>query len=222
MPVALPLLLATAFVVAVVGTTLAYRWLRDGAYRREHEQEAGPLPRHTWALVAVPVLTAALAWASRDEPWGAAAAALLLAPVGVVLVAVDADVHRLPNALTLPYAPVMLGLLALGAAQADRWTDLRRAIVALALVGGGSVLLCLLTGSRGFGMGDAKLVLSLAPLLAWHSWTAVLLGLYGALLLGGLVALGLLLARRADRGTHLAFGPYLVVAALSVVLAGWG
>lgn len=209
------LLLLTAVLVAVVGTALAWRWLRTGAYRRD--DEVTPLPGHRWVLVAIPLLTAALAWTAREEPWGAATAATLLAPVGVALVAVDADVHRLPNALTLPFAPVVVLLLLVGAAQGGQWDDLRRALVALVVLGGGMVTFCLLAGSRGFGMGDAKLVLGLAPLLGWYGWSAVLVGLYGALLLGGAVALALVVTRRAERGTHLAFGPYLVIASVVAV-----
>lgn len=219
MPAAVPLLVATAVAVTVVGTTLAWRWLRPGSYRREREGvTAGPLPGHTWVLVAIPLLTAALAWAARDEPWGAATAAMLLAPAGVALVAVDADVHRLPNVLTMPLLPAVVLLLVLAAAESDRWGDLRRALVALVVIGGGMVTLTLVFGSRGFGMGDAKLVLSLAPLLAWHGWWAVLVGLYGALLLGGAAALLLVLTRRADRGTQLAFGPYLLVGSVVALL----
>lgn len=212
----LVLLALTALVVGLGGALLSWRWLRDGGYRREDEGD--PLPSHRWVLLAIPVLTGLLAWAGREQPWAAATAALLLAPVGTALVAVDADVHRLPNALTLPLVPVTLALLTLAAVTADRGDDLRRSAWALALVGGGFVLLSLLTGSRGVGMGDAKLVLSLAPLLAWHGWTPLVAGIYGAFLLGGGVALVLVVLRRADRRTQLAFGPYLIVSALLTLL----
>lgn len=66
-------------------------------------------------------------------------------------------------------------------------------------------------------MGDAKLVVSLAAALGWLSWWHVLLGLWIGFVIGGVVALGLLLARRVTKGTHLAFGPSLVAGALLAV-----
>lgn len=213
----MPLVL-TAVVVAVVGAWAAWRWTSTGAYRRE--DETGTLPPHRWLLVTVPAATAAFAWAAHDEPLAVAVATMLLAPVGATLVAVDADVHRLPNVLTLPSAPIVLALLTVGAATSGQWADLRRAVVAVLVVGGLFVLVSLVLGSRGIGMGDAKLMLSLAPLLGWHGWSTVLVGVYGAFLLGGAVALVLVLTRRAGRATHLAFGPYLLGgAAVALLLA---
>lgn len=213
----MPLLLVAA-VVAVAGTWWAHRWLAGGRYRRP--DEGGPLPRHDWLVAVVPFLVVALAGASQGEPLAAAAAVMLLAPVGLTLVAVDADVHRLPNVITLPAVPGVLGLLTVAAATSGRWTDLRRAALAMLVVGGVFVVVSLVLGSRGIGMGDAKLMLGLAPLLGWHGWGAVLAGVYVAFLLGGLVALTLLVTRRADRSSHLAFGPYLVAGGVIALLVG--
>lgn len=205
-----------ALAVALVGTPLAWSWGRSGSYRRP--DETAPLPAHGWLVPAVPVLTAALVWVARDEPLAAAGATALLAPVGLLLLAVDADVHRLPNALTLPLAAAVLALLALAAATSGQWPDLRRALVASAAVGGAFVLVSLVLGSRGIGMGDAKLMLAIAPLLGWYGWPTLLVGVYAAFALGGLAALVLLVLRRADRATHLAFGPYLVLGAVLALL----
>lgn len=212
-----PLVLVAA-AVALGGTWAALRWVSTGAYRRP--DEGGPLPRNRWLVVAIPALVAALAWAAHEEPLAAAAAVMLLAPAGLTLAVVDADVHRLPNAITLPAVPVVLGLLTLAAATSGRWEDLRRALVAMLVVGGAFVLVSLLLGARGIGMGDAKLMLALAPLLGWHGWAPVLVGTYAAFLVGGGVALVLLLARRAERSSRIAFGPYLVLGATLALLGG--
>ena len=211
-------LVLVAVAVAVAGTWWAHRWLADGRYRRP--DEGGPLPRHGWLVAVVPSLVVALAGASQHEPLAAATAAMLLAPVGLTLVVVDTDVHRLPNVLTLPAVPGVLVLLLVAAATSGQWADLRRATLAMLVVGGAFVLVSLVLGSRGIGMGDAKLMLSLAPLLGWHGWGAVLVGVYAAFLLGGVVALALLVSRRAGRGSRLAFGPYLVAGAVIALLSG--
>lgn len=202
--------------VVLVGTWLAWRWVHRGAYRRGGE--GGPLPWFRWLPLTAPLLGALLAWAAREQPLGAALLAASLAPFALTLVVVDADVRRLPNVLTLPAVPVTLVLLTLAAAESARWGDLRRAILALVLVGGAVVLLALLLGARGIGMGDAKLMLSLAPLLAWHGWATLFVGVYLGFLLGGVAALALLLLRRIERRGHLAFGPYLLVGALAALL----
>ncbi len=192
--------------------------LRRGAYRRP--DETGPLPRHLWVVAVAPFAGVLVARALADHPWPALLPYLVLVPAGLALAAIDADVHRLPNAITLPLVPVELALLAGASAATGDWTSLRRAGLAALLVGGGFLLLALVLYGRSVGMGDAKLIVSLAAVLGWLSWGHVLLGLWLGFVLGGVVALGLLLARRAGRGTHLAFGPYLVVGTLVALLLG--
>lgn len=190
--------------------------LRTGRYRRP--DETGPLPRHLWVAPVAPFAGVLVAGALADHPWPVLLPYLVLVPAGLALAAIDADVHRLPNAITLPLVPVELALLAVASAATGDWTSLRRAGLAALVVGGGFLLLALVLHGRSIGMGDAKLVVSLAAALGWLSWGHVLLGLWLGFVLGGVVALGLLLARRAGRGTHLAFGPYLVAGTLLALL----
>ena len=114
--------------------------------------------------------------------------------------------------------PVVLVLLAGASAATGDAEALRRAGWAALLVGGGFLALAFLLYGRSIGMGDAKLVVSLAPAMGWLSWSHVLLGLWLGFVIGGLVALGLLLTRRATKGTHLAFGPSLVAGVLLAVV----
>lgn len=190
-------------------------WLRTGAYRRE--DEGSPLPAHWWVAPLTPVVGLALARSLAEQPWPALLPYLALVPVGLTLAAIDADVHRLPNALTLPLIPVELVLLAGASAATGDWDALRRSGLAALLVGGGFLVLAFVLYGRSIGMGDAKLVVSLAAALGWLSWWHVLLGLWIGFVIGGLVALALLLARRVTKGTHLAFGPSLVAGALLAV-----
>lgn len=80
--------------------------------------------------------------------------------------------------------------------------------------GAGFALVSVLAGEHGFGLGDAKLVISVGALLGWVGWSALLVGLFVAFLGSGLVALGLLVTRRAGRRDTLPLGPYLVGGAL--------
>lgn len=203
--------------VAGLGVCL---WLRTGAYRREDED--GPLPSHLWVVPAVPLvagvvihqLTGSFAqdWLVVSLPW------LLLVLAGAALAAVDADVHRLPNALTLPLVPAQLVLVGVASAVLDAPDSFRRSLVAAALVGGAFLVLAFVLFGRSIGMGDAKLMVSLALVLGWFGWGTLLTGVYLGFLLGGVAAVLLLVTRRASRGTHLAFGPYLVAGALVAAL----
>lgn len=206
---ALALLLAGMVVLA---------WLRTGRYRRP--DESGPLPRHLWVVPVAPFAGVLVGLALADRPWPVLLPYLALVPAGLALAAIDADVHRLPNAITLPLIPVELVLLAGASAATGDWTSLRRAGLAALVVGGVFITLAFVVHGRSIGMGDAKLIVSLAAALGWLSWAHVLTGLWLGFVLGGMVALGLLLTRRANRGTHLAFCPYLVIGALLALLIG--
>lgn len=78
---------------------LGWSWLRTGTYRRPEDD--GTLPRHLWVPALAPFVGLVLERSLADHPWPVLLAPLLLALVGLVLAAVDADVHRLPNALTV-------------------------------------------------------------------------------------------------------------------------
>lgn len=206
-----------ALVLLILGLALR-AWLRTGRYRGP--DETGPLPRHLWVVPVAPFAGILVDLALADRPWPVLLPYLALVPAGLALAAIDADVHRLPNAITLSLVPVELVLLAVASAATGDWGSLRRAGLAALLVGGGFLLLALVLYGRSIGMGDAKLVISLAAALGWLSWAHVLAGLWLGFVLGGVVALALLLTRRASRGTHLAFGPYLVSGTLLALLLG--
>ena len=58
-----------------------------------------------------------------------------------------------------------------------------------------------------------KLAGTLGGLLGWWGWWTALYGLLTGFILGGLVAAVLLVSRRADRTSHLSFGPALIAGA---------
>jgi leader peptidase (prepilin peptidase)/N-methyltransferase len=73
--------------------------------------------------------------------------------------------------------------------------------------------------SRGdLGGGDVGLGGLLGLYLGWVSYEAILVGLIAAFFVGGLFAVALLVTRKANRNTHFAFGPFLIVGTLIAVL----
>ncbi|QWB23773.1 MULTISPECIES: A24 family peptidase [Streptomyces] len=178
---------------------------------------AGYGPRTTPLVMATALVCAALAAATGTRPelgvW------LLLAPVGVLLTAVDFRVRRLPDPLTLPFAGAalaLLGLTALVPEHAGEWTT---ALLGSLALGGGYFVLFLINPA-GMGFGDVKLALGTGAVLGWYGWPTVMLGTFAGFLLGALYGGALVVARRASRKTAIAFGPFLITGALLGLLVG--
>jgi leader peptidase (prepilin peptidase)/N-methyltransferase len=207
-------IMALALAGAAVGVWLMTE-LADVKYRRGQERER-PLPGHTWWLV----VGLALAWASLTfrfggyGHWSLLPAYLYLAAVGVTLTLIDLDVQRLPDLIVLPSYPIALVLLLVPTLVTGQWGALLRGVLA------GFVLFTLYLGlalvspgGGGLGMGDVKLAGLLGLLLGWLGWGPVVVSVLAAFLTGGVLALLLLLARRANRSSHIAFGPSMILGA---------
>ncbi|MCL2091423.1 MAG: prepilin peptidase [Micrococcales bacterium] len=145
---------------------------------------------------------------------------LYLAAVGIALALIDLDHQRLPDALVLPSYPVVALLLVLASLDpggtAD-WGALGRGAI------GGAALFVfyfLLWFFGGMGFGDVKLAGVLGLATAWLGWGAFAVGTFAAFLVGGLVSLVLVVARRAGRKTKVPFGPSMIVGA--AVGVAWG
>lgn len=192
-------------------------FLSTGRHRRYEDEWERPLPTFQWVVPTCAVLTAAVAW--RLTTAGAFPALVLAAsvPAYVVMCAIDLDVHRLPDVLTLPAYPALAAGMALVAALCARWPDARRALWCGCAAWLFFLVLAVL--SRGqLGWGDVKLSGSLGAILGWFSWGHLLVGVYAMFLCGGAAALWLLVRRRMHLSTRLAFGPAMVAGAWGTVL----
>jgi len=201
----------------VVGVLLSRRLVAAG-YRLDDEQHRR-VPGPAWtAAAAVPVLWGLLAWRIGGLAAGAVLPAyLLFSVVAVALFWIDLDVHRLPEGLTLPSFPAVLALLAVAAVTTGDWTALLRAV--LCAIGLWLVYLVLALISPGaLGLGDATLGGLVGLTLGFLDWRAPLVATAAAFVLGGAVSLVLLAARRVTRKTQVAFGPYILLGALTAVV----
>jgi leader peptidase (prepilin peptidase)/N-methyltransferase len=145
--------------------------------------------------------------------------ALWLVAACIAMVLIDIEHHRLPNSLTLStYAVVLAGLL-LSAVLDGAWQSFLRAVA-------GGIVLALLYAAlalafpKGMGWGDVKLAAVVGTVMAWVSWGALVVGGFGAFLLGSLWGIGAIAVGRAGRKSALPFGPFMVVAALAAVAIG--
>lgn len=144
---------------------------------------------------------------------------LYLAAVGVALTVIDLDLHRLPDALTLPSYLVGAALLGAAAAAGAGHTPFLRALAGMAALYS-FYLLLRLVHPGGMGGGDVKLAGVVGLYLAWLGWGAVVVGTFTAFLTGGVVGLGLIAWRGASRKSRIPFGPFMLLGALVGVLVG--
>jgi leader peptidase (prepilin peptidase)/N-methyltransferase len=152
-----------------------------------------------WQLpvtLAIGVLT----WVAIG-PAVAAIPALYVAATAPELTRIDLAEHRLPNRLVAP--GLVIGLLAAGGSWAT--TGVPPLIPVLAGVGYAGVLFLLALGG-GMGMGDVKLAAVLG--LASPTVSVAIASPLIAFLLGGVVALVVLIVKGRDR--RIPFGPFLL------------
>ncbi len=90
-----------------------------------------------------------------------------------------------------------------------RW---KGALAGVLVMGGFYLLLALLPGG-GVGGGDVRLAPLIGAVLGWLGPGHLVIGMAAGFLVGGLVAAALLVAGRAGRKTHIAYGPAMCVGA---------
>jgi leader peptidase (prepilin peptidase)/N-methyltransferase len=167
-------------------------------------------------------VTVSLAFVGVFAIWGLSLtfmAFAYLAFMSIVLVVIDLDVRRLPDALVLPsYAVGAVLLTAASIAQNDGWS-LARAGIGIVAMGGFYGILWLVYPA-GMGFGDVKT----AGLLGMHAgflgWANLCLAWFAGPMLGGLVVLVGLVFRKLSRKSAIPYGPALIVGAWIGFTAG--
>ena len=165
------------------------------------------------------VFFAAVAWwllasLSPELPFAAfvlaSLAYLYLAAISVALALIDLDTHKLPNLIVLPAYAIGLVLLGGSSILSGDLGAILRAVIGMAAMFVG-YLVMVLVYPAGMGLGDVKLAGVLGLFLGWLGWGALLVGAFGAFLLGGVFAVILLLLRKAGRKSGIPFGPWMLV-----------
>jgi leader peptidase (prepilin peptidase)/N-methyltransferase len=157
--------------------------------------------------------------AGRFGPHPFTLALCFLGALGVALAAIDLSVQRLPDRLTLPAYPVLIGLLLVAALAGHDLGALWRALLGGLALAAGYLLLGLARPGQ-LGGGDIKLAGLAGLVLGWLGWWAVLTGAALGFVLAALASLVLLAARRITLRGAISFGPFLLGGALLVILAG--
>ncbi len=130
---------------------------------------------------------------------------------------IDAREHRLPNRLVLLAVPCAALAMSATAALTGNWHSMLHAVLGSLVTF--AALLALALASRGaLGMGDVKLGLFTGLYLGWLGWWAVFWGTVLGFVLGAGWAAVLLIGGRANRGTPIPLGPFLLGAVAIVGL----
>jgi leader peptidase (prepilin peptidase)/N-methyltransferase len=167
--------------------------------------------------------TTAAVWvgcALRFDSIESASFAAASSSVLVALFAIDLEHRRLPNVIVLP-ATVAAFAWVTGYATATR--DWRLEVTSLGSGAGAFALfLVIALVSGGMGFGDVKLAGFIGLVTGRLGWEVAVLAVFASFFVGGLVAIVLLVARRAGRKSAVPFGPSMAAGAVIALFAGAG
>lgn len=186
--------------------------------------------RYPLVELATGAAFAVVAWVALDparstassQGWASAvvvAAYLYLAAISIALTLIDLDVRRLPNAIVLPAYGVLGVLFTVACLLGAPWEGLLRAVVGAATLFAFYLLLRTVRPG-GMGGGDVKLAGVVGAALGWIGWGALVVGAFAAFVLGGVVAVALMLTGKAGRRSAIPFGPWIIAGAWVGIFAG--
>jgi leader peptidase (prepilin peptidase) / N-methyltransferase len=141
---------------------------------------------------------------------------LYFGAVGLALALIDLNHRRLPDALVLPSYPVLAVLLAASAWYQDDWWSLARAAIGAAVLFAFFFTVAFIYPA-GMGFGDVKLSGIVGAVLAYLSWSTLVIGAFLGFLLGALVGIVLIGLGRGGRKTAVPFGPFMIAGALVAI-----
>jgi leader peptidase (prepilin peptidase)/N-methyltransferase len=199
------------------GAGVAWGLASDRIAARWPAHEDGSVRRVDWRTVVVAAF-GLVALAAVPIRFGGIEERLLfgaLFAVCVLMMATDLDQRVLPNELTLPLIPIGLVVLLWGGDtlvnRQPLWLPIAVAVVLpLALYG-----LARPFGEGAFGEGDVKFLLGAGLLLGA---VRLVLAVFVGALLGGVVIVALIVARRITLKTYVPYGPLLIIAVVWATL----
>ncbi|HEY5104170.1 MAG TPA: prepilin peptidase [Acidimicrobiales bacterium] len=137
----------------------------------------------------------------------------------LALACIDAEHLVLPKRIVYPTLLMVAGLLIIAAAITGQWDRLGTA--ALCSLGWFAVFFILNFASpRYLGYGDVRLALVLGLALGWLGIRYVLLAFFAANLIGAVIGIGLIAAKRLRRDQQVPYGVFLALGAALAIYAG--
>lgn len=172
-------------------------------FRREDDTPRLPPP----PLWVIPALTLTLlAILTFTVPAPSLAPVLAFAAFAPSLAWVDADVHRLPDALTRPATVTVAAAIIGTTLVAGTCDNTGRAVIGAGVAAATMFVLALIAG---VGLGDLKLAIPLIASAAWHSWPTAFWAFLAGWVFNAAIVLALCAAGRRER--HNPLGPPLIL-----------
>ncbi len=182
--------------------------------RRVHHRQA-------WYAAATPLVTAAVFIVVTVSVPSLAVlpAYLAFAATMVILTITDLQTSLIPNRILGPATGVGIGLLLVGGVATGEMSSVIRAgIGASAYFGAMFGLAMVARGSLGFG--DVKMAFIIGAFSGYLSLGSVVVAGTGAFIIGGIVAVLLVITRRSNRKDMIPFGPFMTTAGILAVVFG--
>lgn len=137
--------------------------------------------------------------------------------LSMALLVTDLEAFRIVDRLNLAGTAILAAILAIVALSTDSLDALLRALGGGVAYFAGTSLLFLLVRGRGFGAGDVKLAVQLGLFTAYLGWSVLGWAVFATAMIGGAVALILVLSGSAGRKTELPYGPPMILGAWAAI-----
>ena len=143
--------------------------------------------------------------------------------LSTALLLTDIDDMRIVDRLNIRGTSVFAITLTAVALALGQTQELVRALLGGAAYFAGSLALYTAVKGRGFGGGDVKLSVQLGMATAFLSWGTLGWSVFATAVIGGLMAVFMVVFGSAGRNTELPYGPAMILGAwLAIILAGMG
>lgn len=150
--------------------------------------------------------------------WALPAFLVLFAGI-LSLALIDLEHLLLPKKIVYPLLGGVAALLVVAAGATDQWHKLL-----VAGISGAAWFVVFFAlnfvSPRLLGFGDVRLAPILGLALGWLGWRYVVLGFFGANLIGAIISVGLLATKRISREQQVPYGVFLALGTALAVFAG--
>lgn len=143
--------------------------------------------------------------------------------LSMALAVTDLEEFRIVDLLNLPGTAVLLFLLTGVTALTGEWESLLRGLAGAAAYFTGTSIVFMAVRGQGFGAGDVKLSVQLGLFAAYLGWGVLGWAVFATAVIGGVIAIVMVIAGRAGRKTELPYGPPMILGAWTAIsLVGVG
>jgi leader peptidase (prepilin peptidase)/N-methyltransferase len=143
--------------------------------------------------------------------------------LSMALLVTDLEEFRIVDRLNIRGTLLLVVALAVAALVEADTASLWRSLAGAAVYFAGATALWLAVRGRGFGAGDVKLAFQLGLFTAFVSWGTLGWAVFATAMIGGVIAIVMLVIGAAKMKTELPYGPPMILGSwLAIVLFGIG